>query len=99
MKAIALSLLTLATAAAGLLAEIPDRPEKLSFPALTYEPPKPADYRVQLKAGPVAYIATDRALPLVTISVMVRCGSYLEPDGKEGLAEFTQQHVINMAKA
>src|SRR5688572_21968957 len=31
---------------------IPDRPEKLSFPPLNYEPPKPADYRVQLKAGP-----------------------------------------------
>lgn len=89
MKALALSLLTLATAASGLLAEIPDRPEKLSFPALAYDPPKPADYRVQLKSGPVAYIAPDRALPLVTISVMVRCGSYLEPDGKEGLAEFT----------
>ena len=94
MKALALSLLVLATATSGVLAEIPDRPEKLSFPALTYEPPKPADYRVQLKAGPVAYIATDRALPLVTISVMVRCGAYLEPEGKEGLADFTGHLLV-----
>ena len=94
MKALALSLLTLATAASGVLAEIPDRPEKLSFSALSYDPPKPADYRVQLKAGPVAYIATDRALPLVTISVMVRCGAYLEPEGKEGLADFTGHLLV-----
>lgn len=70
-------------------AEIPDRPEKLAFPELKYEPPKPADHRVQLKSGPVAYIIPDRALPLVNISILVRCGSYLDPDGKEGLAEFT----------
>ena len=38
---------------------IPDRPEKLSFPPLVYEPPKPEDYRVALKAGPTAYVASD----------------------------------------
>lgn len=68
---------------------IPDRPEKLSYPPLSYEPPDPASFRVELKAGPIAYVAPDRELPLVNISVLVRVGSYLDPAGKEGLAGFT----------
>ncbi len=69
--------------------DIPDRPEKLTFKPLVYEPPSPADYRVELKSGAVAYIVPDKELPLVNISVKVRVGKYLEPKGKEGLAGFT----------
>jgi predicted Zn-dependent peptidase len=79
------ALLPFASVAAG----IPDRPEKLMFPPLQYDPPKPAEYRVQLKSGPVAYVVEDRELPLVNIVVMVRTGQYLEPKGKEGLAGMT----------
>ena len=68
---------------------IPDRPEKLVYPPLTYEPPAPAQYRVTLKSGPVAYVVPDRELPLVNVVVYVRAGQYLEPAGKEGLAELT----------
>lgn len=72
-----------------IAAEIPDRPEKLSFPPLQYEPPNPADYRVALKGGPIAYIVPDRELPLVNIAVLVHTGDYVEPAGKEGLAGLT----------
>jgi len=68
---------------------IPDRPEKLQFPPLKYEPPTPDDYRVQLKSGPVAYIMPDRERPLVNLTIYIRTGTYLEPAGKEGLAELT----------
>jgi zinc protease len=68
---------------------IPDRPEKLTFPPLKYEPPAPENFRVQLKAGPVAYVVPDRELPLVNIVVFARTGEYLVPAGKEGLAEIT----------
>jgi zinc protease len=68
---------------------IPDRPEKLSFPRLVYEPPAPEEYRVALKSGPVAYVVPDRELPLVNLVVYVRTGQYVEPQGKEGLAELT----------
>ena len=68
---------------------IPDRPEKLSFPPLVYEPPTPADYRVKLKSGPVAYVVPDRELPLVNIAIYVRTGDYVEPEGKEPIAEIT----------
>ena len=66
---------------------IPDRPEKLSFPPLVYEPPDPKDYRIELKSGAVAYVVPDRELPLVNIVIYVRTGDYVEPSGKEGLAE------------
>lgn len=79
--------LTLAIAARS--AEIPDRPEKLQFPPLKYEPPTPDDYRVQLKSGPVAYIMPDHERPLVNLTIYIRTGTYLEPAGKEGLAELT----------
>jgi zinc protease len=68
---------------------IPDRPEKLSFPPLQYEPPDPAQYRVPLRSGPVTYVIPDRELPLVNIVVYIRAGSYLVPAGKEGLADLT----------
>jgi predicted Zn-dependent peptidase len=68
---------------------IPDRPEKLSFPKLSYEPPAPEKYRVQLKSGPVAYVVPDRELPLVNFVIYVRSGQYVEPAGKEGVAELT----------
>jgi zinc protease len=68
---------------------IPNRPEKLTFPPLVYDPPAPQEYRVALKAGPIAYVVPDKELPLVNIVVFVRTGDYLEPVGKEGLAELT----------
>lgn len=81
------ALLTPALASAD--SAIPPRPEQLAFPALNYQPPNPADYRVRLKSGPVVYIMPDHELPLVNIAVYVHVGQYLEPAGKEGLAELT----------
>jgi len=68
---------------------IPNRPEKLNYPPLVYEPPLPEQYRVTLKSGPVAYVVPDRELPLVNLVIYVRTGEYVEPEGKEGLAELT----------
>ena len=68
---------------------IPERPEKLSYPPLTYEPPAPEKSRVALKSGPVAYVVADHELPLVNIVVYAHTGEYLEPAGKAGLAELT----------
>lgn len=74
---------------AATAADIPDRPEKLDFPPLIYEPPDPADYRVVLKTGPVAYVVPDRELPLVNISILIRTGGYVVPPGNEGLEHLT----------
>jgi predicted Zn-dependent peptidase len=68
---------------------IPDRPEKLTYPPLVYEPPAQEKFRVQLKSGTVAYVVPDRELPLVNLVIYAHTGSYLEPAGKEGLADLT----------
>ena len=65
---------------------IPDHPSKLSFPDLQYDPPQGSDYRHELSHGVVAYFVEDKSLPLVSISVQVRVGSYLDPADKPGLA-------------
>ena len=88
MKKIILCL-TMALAFAVNAAEIPDRPEKLKFPKLKYDPPSAAQYRVQLKSGPVAFVVPNRELPLVSVSIMVRTGQYNEPKGKAGVAGMT----------
>ncbi len=85
----AVLLATFAAVPAVAQPAIPDRPEKLSYPLLVYEPPAPGSFRVQLKSGPIAYVVPDRELPLVNIVVYAHTGSYLEPAGKEGLAELT----------
>jgi len=82
-------LLLALSASAETTPPIPARPEALKFPALAYEPPDPRDHRVVLQSGTVAYLVPDRELPLVTISLLVRTGAYLEPEGREGLAAFT----------
>ncbi len=60
-RASALTALALGTllASAGaqqarISSAIPDRPEKLIYPPLVYEPPSPEHYRVALKSGPYA---------------------------------------------
>lgn len=69
--------------------KIPARPEALKYPSLNYQPPNPATFRVQLKSGPVVYIASDRELPLVNLTILVRTGDYLEPADKSGTAGLT----------
>jgi zinc protease len=76
-------------AASALAQPIPDNPEKLTFKPIDFTPPRASNYRAPLKNGMVAYVAEDRTLPLVNISILVRTGSYLEPAGKEGLAALT----------
>jgi predicted Zn-dependent peptidase len=84
LVSLACSVVALSASAADA---IPDRPEKLKFPALDFQPPAAAQYRVQLKSGPVAYVVPDRELPLVNISILVRTGDYLTPTNKEGLPD------------
>lgn len=86
---IGFALAALQLAATCHAAGIPDRPEKLTFPPLKFEPPLAADYRHVLDGGVVAYLVPDRTLPLVDINVLFRAGEHLDPEGKEGLADLT----------
>lgn len=68
---------------------IPAHPDQLRFQPLEYAPPSAAQHREVLPNGMVVFIAEERALPLVNISILVRTGAYLEPAAKEGLAGLT----------
>ena len=64
---VALSWVAIFGLALGQAQEIPDRPEKLTFPPLVYDAPTPADSRVQLKSGAVVYIYPDRERPPIDL--------------------------------
>ncbi len=67
-------------------APLPKRPEEIAFPPLEFEPPDPASYRRELPGGVTAFLVPDRSLPLVDVRFVFRAGSYLDPQGKDGLA-------------
>jgi len=69
--------------------EIPDHPDELFFEPIVFDPPSAQDHRHVLESGMVVFIAEDRALPLVNISITLRVGSWLDPAGQEGLASMT----------
>ncbi len=82
MRALFLALIPTLLAAQA----IPDRPEKTPAPPLTFEAPRAADARVTLANGVTAFLVPDpTAQPLVTLQVLIRGGSYLDPKGKAGL--------------
>ncbi len=89
IRSLAVAVVVLAgfTVAAQVDTSIPNRPEKLAFPPLVYNPPNAADYRVKLAAGSVAYLVPDRTRPLINIVVLVRVGDHMVPLGKEPLNE------------
>jgi zinc protease len=80
---------TLATASVARAADVAARPEELHFPALNYEPPRAADYRIVLPNGIVAYLVPDHGVPLVNVQVLWRIDRDLDPSGKEGVADLT----------
>lgn len=82
--------LALTVGLAGAQAQsIPDRPEKLAFAPLAFKAPRAADHKARLKNGIPVYlsVAEQEASPLVRITVSWRGGAYLDPAGREGLAQ------------
>lgn len=82
-----------ALAPAGVWAAGPEHPDKLTYPELKFTPPDAAQYRVKLANGVPAYLVPDKTLPLVNVTVMMRVGPDLDPQGKEGLAA-TTMHLL-----
>ncbi|MCL1893119.1 MAG: insulinase family protein [Holophagaceae bacterium] len=82
--------LSLAVGISTLCAQaIPDRPEKLTFPELTFQVPRVKDYKTSLKNKIPVYISDDSTnAPIIRLSIQWKGGGYLEPVGKEGLAGY-----------
>ena len=86
---IATVVFALFAAATLTAADIPDRPEKLAYPELTFDVPDADSLRFQLADGTPVYAQQDPQFPLVNITVYFHGGRHLVPDGKEGLAGIT----------
>ena len=68
---------------------IPDRPEKLTYPELSFQVPRVKDYKTSLKNKIPVYISDDSSnAPVVRLSIQWKGGGYMEPTGKEGLAGY-----------
>jgi predicted Zn-dependent peptidase len=89
----AAALAALLAAAPAASQEVPAHPDQLTFAPIAFEPPAAKDHRVVLKNGLVVFIAEDRALPLVNVSITLRVGSWLDPPGQEGLASLTGSQI------
>jgi zinc protease len=72
-------------------ARTPD-PRTMSFPPVTFVPPRPE--RRVLGNGMVVYLLEDHEVPLVEGRALVRAGSVLDPPGKTGLARLTGQVLV-----
>lgn len=96
-RAARVSLLALLTAwpAAGQQPspQIPLNPRDLVYPPLSFTPPDPARLRQVLSNKVVAYMVEDHELPLVSVTVLIRGGAYLDPAGKTGLASLTASQM------
>ena len=68
---------------------IPAHPNDLTYELLDFTPPVSADHRHELSNGVVVFVVEDHELPLVSLSVTVRTGTYLDPPDKIGLASLT----------
>lgn len=79
----------LAVTSASTLADLPARPEKITFKPLEFTPPKAQDFRRTLSSGVPVYLAVSKEVPLVTITFTFKGGGYLVPPGKGGLASMT----------
>lgn len=78
-----------AFALSAAAAEIPARPEQLSFGPLEFEVPVAERLRHELPGGVVVYVVEDHALPLANVVLHVRTGAFREPVDRPGLAALT----------
>jgi zinc protease len=65
------------------------------FDTLDWKIPLGGQYRVELKNGPIAYVAADSSLPLISIEAHIRSGSLFDPAGKEGLGSLMSRLLRN----
>ena len=88
MVVVLISLLASAlTACAGAGEVTLGDPRAMTFPSVEFSPPDPE--RIVLDNGMVVYLLEDHELPLVTVTAVIRTGSWLDPADKIGLAGMT----------
>ncbi len=86
LKIIAATALIVIASAGTSHSQIAKRPEQLKLPELSFTVPDAGSMRFVLANGIPVYAKADTQLPLVTVTVLFRGGSYMDPPGQEGLA-------------
>ncbi len=76
-----------ASAFAG--ATIPPRPETITYPPLTFTPPKASEYRTTLSDGTTVFMLPTREFPLINLTITCMGGADLDPADRAGLASMT----------
>ncbi|HPW16817.1 MAG TPA: pitrilysin family protein [Candidatus Aminicenantes bacterium] len=94
MKRAIITILVLLTAGAGFAPAQAKHPSELKYPALKYEPPSPAAFRVVYAGGLRAYVQPDKSLPLFNITAVVNCGDLYVPKDKTGLGRVLGDQLI-----
>jgi zinc protease len=79
--------------AASASTAVPAHPTDLSYGPLKFDVPEAKKYRHELSSGIPVYVVEDHALPLVSVSITLRAGSFLDPDDAPGLAAGTGQMI------
>ena len=81
------------TAVTAAAADVPRRPEEITFDPLSFEPPDAAGFRRVLADGTVVYLAPSHEFPLVTVAMTFKGGASLDPLEIPGLASMTARMV------
>ncbi len=71
--------------------DVPARPEALELTARPFDPPRAEDHRVLLLGRIPAYLGQNLAAPAFRVTLLFRTGTWLDPQGKEGLADAAAQ--------
>ncbi len=72
---------------------IPAHPRELRYPDRSVALPSADGRRVELGEGIVVYLAPDRSLPLVEISLAIPVGSFLDPSSQNGVSLITGDQI------
>jgi zinc protease len=88
--------LTLVLGSALAAQTIPPRPEQLAFAPIVFRTPLAKELKAKLKNGIPVYLAPagKEGTPLVRVSVAWRGGAYLDPRGREGLAQLFGSQLV-----
>ena len=82
-----MQLICLLLACASPAEAVPSHPRELALTPRPAAPPRPEDHRARLAGGLAAYLCRDAAAPAVRLTLRFKTGAWLDPAGKEGLAE------------
>lgn len=89
VAALACTVTTVAQPIAETVSDIPERPEALAYDELEFDVPDGDSFRHVLSNGVPVYVVEDHTFPLVSLRIIMRQGSYLEPSRQTGLASLT----------